>query len=107
MKSLKILMIAPTSFFADYGGHVRILEEAVALASTSAALYGDWDATYSVLVFANAQLGRLDEARAALARLLQLLPGLTVSAYGELARFRDPARLAMVQRGLRLAGLPE
>ncbi len=31
MKGLKILMIAPTSFFADYGGHVRILEEAVAL----------------------------------------------------------------------------
>jgi glycosyltransferase involved in cell wall biosynthesis len=31
MKSLRVLMIAPTSFFADYGGHVRILEEAVAL----------------------------------------------------------------------------
>ncbi len=31
MKSLKVLMIAPTSFFADYGGHVRILEEAVTL----------------------------------------------------------------------------
>jgi glycosyltransferase involved in cell wall biosynthesis len=31
MKSLKVLMIAPTSFFADYGGHVRILEEAIAL----------------------------------------------------------------------------
>jgi glycosyltransferase involved in cell wall biosynthesis len=27
----KILMIAPTSFFADYGGHIRILEEARAL----------------------------------------------------------------------------
>jgi glycosyltransferase involved in cell wall biosynthesis len=26
-----ILMIAPTSFFADYGGHIRILEEARAL----------------------------------------------------------------------------
>src|SRR4051812_16144715 len=25
--SLRILMIAPTSFFADYGCHVRILEE--------------------------------------------------------------------------------
>ena len=24
-------MIAPTSFFADYGGHIRILEEARAL----------------------------------------------------------------------------
>jgi len=28
MKGLKVLMIAPTSFFADYGCHVRILEEA-------------------------------------------------------------------------------
>lgn len=31
MRSLKLLMIAPTSFFADYGGHIRILEETVAL----------------------------------------------------------------------------
>jgi len=29
--SLRVLMIAPTSFFADYGCHVRILEEARAL----------------------------------------------------------------------------
>ena len=28
MKSLRVLMIAPTSFFADYGCHVRIYEEA-------------------------------------------------------------------------------
>ena len=27
----KILMIAPTSFFSDYGGHIRILEETLAL----------------------------------------------------------------------------
>jgi len=31
VSSLSILMIAPTSFFADYGCHVRILEEARAL----------------------------------------------------------------------------
>lgn len=30
-KSLKILMIAPTPFFADRGTHIRILEEALAL----------------------------------------------------------------------------
>jgi glycosyltransferase involved in cell wall biosynthesis len=30
-KSLNILMLAPTMFFADYGCHVRILEEAVIL----------------------------------------------------------------------------
>src|SRR5205823_13874044 len=27
-ESLRVLMIAPTSFFSDYGCHVRILEEA-------------------------------------------------------------------------------
>lgn len=31
VKKFKVLMIAPTSFFADYGGHVRILEEAFIL----------------------------------------------------------------------------
>lgn len=30
-RTLRVLMIAPTSFFADYGCHVRILEEARAL----------------------------------------------------------------------------
>ena len=30
-KPLRILMIAPTSFFSDYGGHIRILEETRAL----------------------------------------------------------------------------
>ncbi|MFN2255386.1 MAG: glycosyltransferase, partial [Candidatus Promineifilaceae bacterium] len=28
---LRILMVAPTSFFSDYGGHIRILEETRAL----------------------------------------------------------------------------
>lgn len=31
MAKRKILMIAPTSFFSDYGGHIRILEETLAL----------------------------------------------------------------------------
>jgi glycosyltransferase involved in cell wall biosynthesis len=31
LRSYRVLMIAPTSFFADYGCHVRILEEAQAL----------------------------------------------------------------------------
>ena len=30
-RSLRILMVAPTSFFSDYGGHIRILEETLAL----------------------------------------------------------------------------
>ena len=30
-RPLRILMIAPTSFFSDYGGHIRILEETYTL----------------------------------------------------------------------------
>jgi len=60
-----------------------------------------------VLAFVNAHLGRLDEARAAAAKLRTLLPNMTVSRYGELMRFRDPARLAIAQEGLRAAGFPE
>jgi glycosyltransferase involved in cell wall biosynthesis len=30
-RRFRVLMVAPTSFFSDYGGHIRILEEAYAL----------------------------------------------------------------------------
>jgi adenylate cyclase len=82
-------------------------EEALALASSSAALYGNWDATYVLLAAANAHLGRLDDARAAAGRLVSLLPNATVSGYRNLLCMRDPARLALVQEGLRIAGIPE
>jgi adenylate cyclase len=102
----------PTAFYVLTGlGMAHALqgryEEAVALASASVALYEDWDATYGVLVAANALLGRLEAAQAGLAKFLQLLPGLTASEYGRLARFRDEARLELIQKGLRLAGLPD
>jgi adenylate cyclase len=102
----------PTAFYVLTGlGMAHALqgryEEAVALSSASVALYEDWDATYGVLVAANALLGRLEAAASGLVKFLQLLPGLTASEYGRLARFRDPARLELIRKGLRLAGLPE
>ena len=102
----------PSAFYVLTGlamGHAQQgrYEEAAAVASASAALYGDWDATYCVLAFVNAHLGRLDDARAAARRLLALLPNATVSAFKDFLHFRDPARLALVQEGLRIAGIPE
>ena len=60
-----------------------------------------------MLALANAHLGRLDDARAAARRLLELLPKATVSAYKDFLHFRHPERLVLVQQGLRIAGLPE
>ena len=57
-------------------------------------------------VVALAHLGRLDEARAELSRLLAVYPKLTIAGYREQA-FMAPEVLELYVDGLRLAGLPE
>ena len=57
-------------------------------------------------VVALAHLGRLDEARAELSRLLAVYPKLTIAGYREQA-FTAPEVLELYVDGLRLAGLPE
>jgi tetratricopeptide (TPR) repeat protein len=60
-----------------------------------------------VKVAASAHLGRLDEARAELSRLLAIDPKLTIAGYREYAHFQTPEVLEIFVTGLRLAGLPE
>jgi adenylate cyclase len=60
-----------------------------------------------IKVAANAHLGRLDEARAELGRLLAIDPKLTIAGLREFARFATPEVLELYVTGLRLAGLPE
>jgi adenylate cyclase len=59
-----------------------------------------------VKVAALAHLGRLDEARAELARMLAIDPKLTITGFRE-AHFLAPEVLEVYVTGLRLAGLPE
>ena len=82
-------------------------DQALDLAKRSVALYPDWDTTYWVLIPAYVQLDRLAEARAALAKLRSLSPGLTVSGARQRLPIRNPASLDMVLDGLRKAGLPD
>jgi adenylate cyclase len=60
-----------------------------------------------VKAVANAHLGRLDEARAALARLLAIDPKFTIAAGRALLAAAAPEFLEIYLNGLRLAGLPE
>jgi TolB-like protein/class 3 adenylate cyclase len=64
-------------------------------------------AAMRVKAVANAHLGRLDEARAELGRLLAIDPKLTVGGFREFARSMAPEVLELHVAGLRLAGLPE
>jgi adenylate cyclase len=54
-----------------------------------------------------AHLERMDEAAAAIARLLELVPNLTVSGLRKRWPLRNKDRLEMILDGLRRAGLPE
>jgi adenylate cyclase len=60
-----------------------------------------------VKVAGNAHLGRLDEARAELSRLLAIDPTPTIAGFREYAYFLAPEVLELYVTGLRLAGLPE
>jgi TolB-like protein len=82
-------------------------EKALDLGKKSVALYADWDTTYWLLVPAYVQTGRMPEAQAALARLVALTPGLTISGARRRLPMRNRATLDMVLDGLREAGLPE
>ena len=63
--------------------------------------------THRVLAASLAHADRLDEARAAVERLLALVPDLTVTRFGKFTRFRHPENFALLIDGLRKAGLPE
>jgi TolB-like protein/class 3 adenylate cyclase len=60
-----------------------------------------------VKVTANAHLGRLDEARAELSRMLAIYPKQTIAGLREYFHYLAPEMLELCLTGLRLAGLPE
>jgi adenylate cyclase len=82
-------------------------EEALEYATRSESIYDGWDTTYRVMASALAHLERIDEAAAAVARLLELAPNLTVSGLRERWPLRNKDKLEMILDGLRRAGLPE
>ena len=81
--------------------------EAFEYATRAASIYDGWDTTYRVMASALAHLERMDEAAAAVTRLLELAPGLTVSGLRERWPLRNKGKLEMILDGLRRAGLPE
>jgi hypothetical protein len=73
----------------------------------SISLNPNWDSPYWVLVATYSQLDRMDDARAALAKFLQLLPAATVPMLRRSLPIRNQERLEMVLLSLKRVGLPD
>ncbi len=82
-------------------------EEAFECASKAEALSPDIDVTYYIIIPACVYLGREQEAKRAIKKLLTLAPGLTVSNFGARMPFRNPEHLDILLEGFRKGGLPE
>ncbi len=81
--------------------------EALLWAARSLALSPNFHCTYWMLIAANAQLGRMDQARKFLAEFRKLAPGVTIASIWAGQPQQDPGRCAAILQGLRLAGMAE
>ena len=80
--------------------------EAVDLAVKSARMYSDWEVTYLTLAAALVQLDRVEEARVAVTKIVELAPNITVFSLRKNWPIRDKEKLNMILDALIFAGLP-
>jgi TolB-like protein/Flp pilus assembly protein TadD len=97
-------------FYAGMGYaylQARRYEEAIAAARRALHSNSKWAGIYRVLAASYAHLGRADEARTAVERLLAIDPGLTVAKFKNFLNATDTSSSEPMYEGLRKAGLPE
>ena len=82
-------------------------QEALVWATRSLTLRPNNHCTYWMLIAANAQLGRMGEARKFLDQFRKLAPGVSIASIWAGQPQRDLSRCATILDGLRLAGMAE
>lgn len=110
----RVYRLSPQGLFLPVSltglAHVAMIrgdyEAALGWAEKSLAVSARFDATYWMLIAANAHLGRLDAARDHLAEFLKRVPNATVAGIKAGQPDYDPNRIAAVLAGLQLAGMP-
>ena len=83
------------------------IENAVAWGERAVEGNPNYMVTYRTLIAALAHADRIEDARALLARLLELVPGISIRTLAEQTVFKRSGRLEYIIEGLRKAGFPE
>jgi adenylate cyclase len=82
-------------------------EEALAAGQRATHESPDYVGGYGVMVRSLVSLGRLDEAKTLVPRLLELAPGLSISRFRSVNPYKDKAYRNRMAEGMRAAGIPE
>lgn len=82
-------------------------EDAVTYGEEARRHYANWAVTFRILAAAYAQLGRDDQAREALARMLEFDPAATITQFKKALPYQNLDQAERLWDGLRKAGLPE
>ncbi len=82
-------------------------EEALAAGQRATHESPNYVGGYGVMVRSLVSLGRLDEAKMLVPRLLELAPGISISLYQRVSPFKDKAYRNRMAEGMRAAGIPE
>jgi len=111
-RTLELSPADPDSHFPFTGiAHVHMckgeFDQALGWAEKSFALNPDFDCTLWMLAAGHAHLGHLSAASRFLELLQRMTPGVSVRRIREGQPQKDPARMAAILDGLRMAGLPE
>jgi TolB-like protein/class 3 adenylate cyclase/tetratricopeptide (TPR) repeat protein len=104
MDPLHGLMRAATGFAHLSAGRY---DEAVSWAQKACLEQPTFTVAWRLLASSSALSGRLDQARRAMAHVLELDPGFEMSTLSHYVTLRRPEDFARYAEGLRLAGLPE
>lgn len=111
-RALRLGQTDPNARFVLTGiAHLQIVRcnfaEALDFATRSLAFNDRFDATYWMLIAANAHLGRLDQAHVWLRALLHISPDVSISRILSSQPSRIPDRFSAIADGLRRVGFPQ
>ena len=111
-RALRLSPTDPYAFHVLTGiAHVQMIlgqyAEALAFAERALAVNADFDFAYWMVIAANTQLGRMDDAQNWLSKFKALVPGITIARIKAGQSDRYPEFLGSIIEGLRLAGLEE
>lgn len=109
-RALRLAPQDPDRRFAMTGiSHIALMrgehERALYWAGRSLSVNTHFDATYWMLIAANAYLGRMDDARIYLDRLRAMAPGVSLARIKAGQPDKYPERIGVVLEGMRLAGM--